>query len=104
MPYRIWIIGLANGTPLGVGAGHRVFALPPTGAWLVDADVDANDGVGAILTTDNPDEAKTFADALEVMDYVRRQSTVRPHRKSDGKPNRPLTGYTVQVIKVDPLT
>lgn len=74
-----------------------VAAMPVPGAYYVKSlDVDANDGRGSVVTTSNLDEAVRFADAGAALEFWQRQSTVRPVRP-DGKPNRPLTSYHVEV-------
>lgn len=80
----------------------RVLGSASTGAepveptWVKSCDVDAMDGYGlAELTTDFA-EALTFPDAGAAMRFWQRQSTVRPLR-ADGRPNRPLTAYTIEV-------
>lgn len=80
------INGLADGRPSVVD-----------GQYLVECDVDARDGRGAVLATEDPAKARRFADVGEAMDYWRRVSTVLPLRP-DGKPNRPLTAYTVEIL------
>lgn len=64
--------------------------------WLQSGDVEAFDGRGdATLTTDES-QAMKFEDNTEAIEFWRRQSTVRPLR-ADGKPNRPLTTFTVEI-------
>jgi hypothetical protein len=77
-----------HGAPMVV----RVAQAQPT--WLKDFDADAEDGFGRFEFTTDPDDAKRFEDAAAASEEWRRQSTVRPLR-DDGKPNRPLTAYTV---------
>jgi hypothetical protein len=69
---------------------------PAVPSWVKSCDVDAMDGYGLAQLTTNRDEALTFDDFTEAMMFWRRQSTVRPIR-GDGKPNRPLTAYTIEV-------
>lgn len=68
----------------------------PVLAWLQAADVNAHDGRGAVTTTRDQAHALAFATHAEAFAFWQRQSTVRPLR-GDGKPNRPLTAYTVTV-------
>jgi hypothetical protein len=68
------------------------------GRWLVWCDVDANRGRGAIRTTEDRADAASFPDAAEAMRYWKRTSHVRPKRP-DGKPNRPLTAYTIEIVR-----
>lgn len=52
--------------------------------------------VGRATFTSDPAEALQFTDVAAAMDFWKKPSTRRPLR-SDGKPNRPLTAYTVEV-------
>ena len=47
------------------------------------------------LFTDKVRKAQKFADVKEAFDFLRTQSTRMPLRPHDGKPNRPLTAFTV---------
>jgi hypothetical protein len=76
------------------GAPVKVVMLCPEEGYVVDCDVDANDGYGYIGFSMNKPDAKQFDDFGEALAYWKRQSTVRPLR-ADGKPNRPLSAYTV---------
>lgn len=67
--------------------------------YLASYDPDACEGRGDIKVTRDIGLARRFADAREVLEEWRRQSTVQPLR-SDGKPNRPLTAYTIQPKQV----
>lgn len=68
-------------------------------AWVLDCDVDARNGYGRIRFTQDRARAKRFPSVIEALDYWKRPSTVRPLR-DDGKPNRPLTAYTVEPQKL----
>jgi hypothetical protein len=48
---------------------------------------------GNVLTTGPASEAREFADASEAIRFWRSSNGVRP----DGKPNRPLTAYCVEI-------
>jgi hypothetical protein len=85
----VFIVGGADGRPT-----------PYAGTYLVDCDVDAHDGRGAVLATKDRSRAKVFADAAEAFTYWKRTSRVRP-RRPDGKPNRPLTAYHIEILKDD---
>jgi hypothetical protein len=87
--YRIKLIGRADG-----------IASVRDGKWLVSCDVDARDGAGEIMYSPIEDMARTFESAGDAMAYWQRTSTVHPVRLSDGKPNKPLTAYTVEISKV----
>jgi hypothetical protein len=64
--------------------------------WLRAYDPDYADGVGWCDFTDDPEQAKRFPSYVEAVEEYRRVSTVTPVRH-DGKPNRPLTAYTVSI-------
>ena len=81
MPKIIRLVALADGT-------RDAYC----GQWVVDADVDAM----LLLTTRHPARARTFPTVADAMAYWSRESRLRPTRP-DGKPNRPLTAYTVEV-------
>ena len=75
----------------------------PDGSWLADrptylltCDVEAYDGMGKVDTTEDRSKAMRFDDPGAAMTYWRRQSIVRPYR-DDGKPNRPLTAFTIEI-------
>jgi hypothetical protein len=66
------------------------------GAYLRAFDPDARDGRGLVVCTLNKAKAKRFANPIEALTLYRSQSTVRPLRP-DGKPNCPLTAFTVEL-------
>jgi len=70
------------------------------GPYLEWSDPDANDGAGDERWTNDRDKAKRFASFMDVMDCWKAQSRKRPFR-SDGRPNRPLTAYSVSPERVD---
>lgn len=80
-------------------AGAQTMPGDPAGMYVVDCDVDAHDGRGDAELTDDWVRAKRFANIEEALTFYRRESTVKPLRE-DGQPNRPLTAYTVEVIRV----
>lgn len=64
-------------------------------SWLRDFDADADGGKGLVTVTDSRDEAMIFDSVQALHDVWTRQSQVLPLR-ADGKPNRPLTAYTME--------
>src|SRR3954462_15237223 len=70
------------------------------GQALESYNPDANDGKGDASFTDDPLRAKRFRDVEEAAEEWRRVSSVRPKR-DDGKPNRPLTAFTVTFQPLD---
>lgn len=79
------VVGLADGR-----------MTPVDGTYLVQMDVDARAGRGMVETSLDRTKARQFDSAAAALEYWRRPSTVTPTRP-DGKPNRPLTAYTVEV-------
>lgn len=68
------------------------------GQYLRYFDPDGHDGMGTIICTEYKHEAMNFIDAHAALTLWRKQSTVRPLR-DDGRPNRPLTAYTCELVK-----
>lgn len=75
--------------------GHVGSASIHTGQYVVSFDPDAYDGRGYLVTTKDKRKALRFDSPSAAMTFYQRQSTVHPLRKSDGRPNRPLTAFTV---------
>jgi hypothetical protein len=61
-------------------------------------DPDAHDGRGDLITTRDKSKALKFPSMREAMALWKQQSKVQPLR-GDGRPNRPLTAFTVEVEK-----
>jgi hypothetical protein len=89
MTWRMRIIGVA---------GEDTY---PGAVYLEAYDVDAFGGRGHSALTTDPAKALTWASPSDVVEAWREQSTVRPQRP-DGKPNRPLTAYTMSPELVSP--
>jgi hypothetical protein len=68
--------------------------------WLKRFDPDAHNGRGLVEWTGDLGQALTFADLIEARDYYLQQSKVTPIR-ADGRPNRPLTSYTIVLERID---
>jgi hypothetical protein len=86
MPYRIRVLGVAGSALFDSDLMY----------WLAEADVEDCDGRGSVSLSRLPGEALTFPSQSAAMEFWRRQSTRRPLR-FDGRPNRPLTAFTVAV-------
>lgn len=67
-----------------------------TGQYLRGYDPDAFDGRGLADWTPDRADAMEFPDVLAAITLYRTVSKVRPTRH-DGKPNRPLTAFTVTI-------
>jgi len=86
---------------LGAQTFGGTMTTPETGKFLKDFDVGAHDGRVEhfpIPTTDKIEEARHFENAGEALLFWSTQSRVKP-RRPDGKPNRPLTAFTVEVVQ-----
>jgi hypothetical protein len=93
MPYLMQAVELAA-VPPGI-------VEPPTG-FLKSFDPDANGGWGLITWTTDPEDAMVFATVGDALEMWKRQSTLLPLRP-DGRPNRPLTAWTVTFWNVGDL-
>lgn len=69
----------------------------PIEAFLESYDPDGNGGRGDVKLTRRFEHAKIFQDSTDAIECWRRVSTLHPVRR-DGRPNRPLTAYTVTFI------
>lgn len=83
MPWRMKIHGVAGG---------ESYSRP---VYLEAYDVDAHGGRGFSALTADPGKALTWPDISDVLKAWKTQSTVLPLRP-DGKPNRPLSVYTIE--------
>jgi len=72
---------------------------PPVLAYVVSCDCDARGGQGSIRFSKDLADAMRFPDVIEALDYWRKPSPLFPVRSVDGRPNRPLTAYTVVVME-----
>jgi hypothetical protein len=69
----------------------------PDGLYLRDYNLEDFEGLGSFELTADITEAKRWASAAEALEAYRTASAVRPLRP-DGRPNRPLTAFTVEVV------
>jgi hypothetical protein len=92
MPVVLRVVDFA-----GIHLGDFTPAEP--GDFLVRFDVDARDGRGEAVWSPDLEDALHFPDGITAMRAWKMQSKVRPYR-DDGKPNRPLTAYTVEAISI----
>lgn len=75
----------------------------PINQFVSAFDPDAFDGAGHVELTADLDRALRFPSGAAALGTWRLQSTVRPERR-DGKPNRPMTAYTVEILATRPRT
>ena len=71
----------------------------PAGAYLASYDPEANDGQGHASWTENPATAMVFSSTEAAYECYRTVPANRPIRP-DGKPNRPLTLFSIEVVPV----
>jgi hypothetical protein len=71
------------------------------GPYLEWSDPDAKNGFGDDRWTEDVAKAKRFPSFAAAMECWQEQSTVRPIRP-DGRPNRPMTAYSVTAERVEP--
>lgn len=79
---------------------HTLSTEEPTehaGRFVSRYDPDAHGGLGQVWTTADPRMAIQFISHGEAVAFYRQASTVEPVR-DDGKPNRPLTAFTVSIF------
>jgi hypothetical protein len=67
------------------------------GQYFKRFDPFAHNGVGDAVWTPNIDEAARFADQLEAIKVYHSIPRCHPVRLTDGKPNKPITAYTVLI-------
>ena len=79
-------------------------ASPFDGGYLLHYDPEAHkpdgsyDG-GLLETTKDPAQAQQFSDIMEALEAWRTGPTCPCHAlRCDGKPNRPLTAFTIEVM------
>ena len=81
---RLVLVSLADGTTEGL----------PVGCYLAAYDPEGNEGYGLASWTSDPDRALTFATGAEATACYRAVPQNRPLR-ADGRPNQPLTMFSV---------
>jgi hypothetical protein len=75
------------------------FPCADVGHYLKSCDFEALGGRGLALFTNDVAKAMRFETRGEAMLYWRTQSKTVPNRH-DGKPNRPLTAYHVEITEL----
>lgn len=70
---------------------------PFAGQYAVSFNPDAHDGIGYGEWTNDLAKAKRFAGHQEAFEFWRKPSRIRP-RRPDGKPNRPMTCVSVEIL------
>jgi hypothetical protein len=78
---------------------------PVSGSYQIDGEYvksyspDAHDGRGDATFTNDLAEALKFDDIIAALRFVNQQPVSRPLRM-DGRPNRPLTAFTLEYKNV----
>jgi hypothetical protein len=70
---------------------------PYEGMFLRDYDADARGGIGEVHWTSDLKRAKLFRRTQAMQTYLK-QSWLHPVRITDGRPNRPLTAFNVEIV------
>jgi hypothetical protein len=81
---------------LAVSHGDGSFLPMPEPVYLKSYDIEAHDGRGSAEWTYDRDGATQFVSLEHAARTWQTQSKIRPLRP-DGKPNRPLSAFTVEV-------
>ena len=92
--YGIRFIGLEGIVTTGSGSDKL-----PVGAWLESYDPEAHDGRGYATWTMRPRLAMRFITLAAAMECYRTIPKNKPTRE-DGRPNRPLTAFTVECVEL----
>jgi hypothetical protein len=90
MSYVLIAIG-----PMGVPREHWVGPV-----YIKSYDPEAFDGRGDAMFTYDKEEAIKFEIKADAMKYWLQVPKSRPKRK-DGRPNRPLTAFTIEIFDFD---
>lgn len=69
--------------------------------FVLSFDVEANAGRGDLRLTKDRDKALRFATAPAALAFWQQSPRCQPLRP-DGRPNRPLTAYTIEIEAVLP--
>lgn len=78
--------------------GSTMQPIPPQ--YLKSYDIEAHNGRGSAELTEHIKDALRFPDTKAALDAWKTQSKTMPLRE-DGKPNRPLTAFTVELVSVN---
>ena len=99
MPDEIWVMcisAISDKIELIRMATERTIVFQE---YLMSFDPEAAHGRGKIATTTDITKAKRFPSFQAVMEEWKTQSKTVPLRP-DGKPNRPLTAFTIQPLAI----
>ena len=82
------------------GIAHHPSVGSPAGLFLKAYDPEAYDGRGQADWTDNLDDAMRFDTSGEAWMLWRKVPFTRP-RRPDGRPNRPLAAFSIEVLSLE---
>jgi hypothetical protein len=86
----VWVIrieGMANGAPTMA-----------RGQFVSEFHASANQGRGDLVLSRNPANAMRFPTKRAAFECWQQQCRPPYDRRRDGKPNRPMTAYTVTIL------
>ena len=89
MSVVVKIEGAASGAPT-----------PHDGRYVLFWNPHSAFGFADLVTTDDRYKARQFRDAAHALEEYRTVSNVEKRRPTDGKPNRPLSAFTVTLEKL----
>ncbi len=98
MSVVVMLVGLATGEPSPYD-GQYLTSYDPS---RPGQDASGRPMLCILETCDAERHARRFPSVTEAHEYVYRVSESSPVRL-DGKPNRPLSAYTIMMVKVPPL-
>jgi hypothetical protein len=70
--------------------------------YLVSFDFE-QDAMHGLTASRMPSEARKFDSLADALEYWKTRSVGHPTRHTDGKPNRPFTGWTITVLEYTDL-
>ena len=91
--YVIELVAFVN--PANLLGPYRELAASHLGRYVVRYDPRAVRSEDQLVSTDDPDQALGFPTAAKATACWRTEVGIR----ADGKPNRPLTAYTVTIAR-----
>lgn len=98
MSWGLQVVGIAGwGT-----TRHPITGEDVVGLWIAGLDPDASEGRGSAVLTPDPGRAARWDSAAEALAGWQQVHPTHPVRETDGRPNRPLTAYSVELAVLPP--
>lgn len=72
---------------------------PERGMFVKSMDFRAVNGHGSLVVTNNIKEAMLFASVSAALTFYQTIPSNHPIRESDGRPNRPMTAFNIEVLQ-----